>query len=329
MTAKTSHTRLGVFVVAAIVLLAALAISLGGGNTFRKKVIVETYFDESVQGLDIGSKVRYRGVVIGAVSGINFTYTRYEQEKPAAERKQYVLVEMAVYPDLLGMKGAGVGAGGDFVDKLVADGLRIRMAPIGITGIAYMELDFNPRAPVLPIAWTPDNLYIPSARSTVLNFVDAAERILARLATLDIESMLKHLDTLLVTVSKKVDTVDAERLQKDLTLALGDFRRTLAGVDRLTGSDEIKGLPAELSATVKRLREIAESPELRRTLAALDRSSQRVDKALDGREQDIADLIGNLRATSANLKALSDDLKRDPAGTLLAAPPKPTDAYDR
>ena len=323
MTAKTSHTRLGVFVVLAILLLSALAISLGGGNTFRKKVIVETYFDESVQGLDIGSKVRYRGVVIGAVSSINFTYTRYEQDKPPAERKQYVLVEMAVYPDLLGTSSGGR----DFVDKLVADGLRIRMAPIGITGIAYMELDFIRKAPLLPIGWEPDNLYIPSARSTVLGFVDAAEGLVSRLANLDIEGIIKNLDRLLVTINGKAEGINTEKLSKDMSGALGDLRRTLANVDRLTGSEDLKGVPADLAATIRRLREIAESPELKRTLAALDRSTQRVDKALDGREQDVSELIVNLRTTSANLKTLSDNLKRDPAGMLLAAPPKPTDAY--
>lgn len=324
MTAKVSHTRLGVFVVLAILLLAALAISLGGGNTFRKKVTVETYFNESVQGLDIGSKVRYRGVTIGAVSGINFTYTRYEQEKSPAERKQYVLVEMAVYPDLL---GTAAGAGREFVDKLVADGLRFRMAPVGITGIAYMELDFNPHAPVLPIEWEPVNLYIPSTRSTVLNFMDSAERILGRLATLDLDSVVRNIDRLAVTLNRKVDAVDTEKLSKDATAVLADLRRTLAGIDRVTGSADMKGVPADLAAAVRKLRELVESPELKRTLVALDRSSQRVDKALDGREQDIADLIANLRATSANLRVLTENLRRDPAGTLLAAPPKPTDAY--
>lgn len=324
MTAKVSHTRLGVFVVLAILLLAALAISLGGGNTFRKKVTVETYFNESVQGLDIGSKVRYRGVIIGAVSSINFTYTRYEQEKSPAERKQYVLVEMAVYPDLL---GTAAGAGREFVDKLVADGLRFRMAPVGITGIAYMELDFNPLAPVLPIEWEPVNLYIPSTRSTVLNFMDSAERILGRLATLDLDSVVRNIDRLAVTLNRKADAVDTEKLSKDATAVLADLRRTLAGIDRVAGSEDMKGVPADLAAGVRKLRELVESPELKRTLVALDRSSQRVDKALDGREQDIADLIANLRATSANLRALTENLRRDPAGTLLAAPPKPTDAY--
>ena len=35
---------------------------LGGGALFRRTVIFETYLQESVQGLDIGSPVRYRGV---------------------------------------------------------------------------------------------------------------------------------------------------------------------------------------------------------------------------------------------------------------------------
>lgn len=323
MTAKKNHARLGVFVLLAILLLAGLAISLGGGNTFRKKVTMETYFNESVQGLDIGSKVRYRGVVIGVVSSINFTYTRYELDVPPAERKQYVMVEMAVYPDLLGTSTASR----EFVNKLVADGLRIRMAPIGITGIAYMELDFSRNAPVLPITWEPDNLYIPSARSTVLSLFDTAESIMGRLATLDVAGIIQHLDELAVTLNRKVESVDTGKLAKDLEAVMKDLRKTLAGIDRITGSEELKPLPADLAATVHRLREIVDSPELKRTLASLDRSTQRVDRALDGHEQDIADTLANLRATTANLKALTENLRRDPAGTLLAAPPKPTDAY--
>ena len=76
------------------------------------------------------------------------------------------------------------------------------MAPIGITGIAYMGSISAHGRRSCPSPGRRTIFTSLPARSTVLNFVDAAERILARLATLDIESMLKHLDTLLVTVSK-------------------------------------------------------------------------------------------------------------------------------
>ena len=41
---------------------------IGTGRFFERKVIIETYFKESVQGLDIGSKLKYRGVTIGEVT---------------------------------------------------------------------------------------------------------------------------------------------------------------------------------------------------------------------------------------------------------------------
>ncbi|MBS1188638.1 MAG: hypothetical protein H6R10_430 [Rhodocyclaceae bacterium] len=324
MSGKISPFRLGIFVVVAAIILLALVVSVGGGNVLRPKVTVETYFDESVQGLDIGSKVRYRGVEIGAVSRISFTYTRYEQSKPPADRRQYVLVEMAVYPDLLGK----VGADRQFVEQLVGEGLRIRMAPIGITGIVYLELDFVRNGNVLPINWTPENLYIPSTRSRVLNFVEAVEGFMDKLAPLDIDALVGKLDRLLTTLDRKAEGLNTEKLTKDVAAALRELQHAAGEVSRLAGRKEWQSVPADLSASARRLREIAEGPELQRTLEALERTSQGLDRALDGHDQDIAELIVNLRAASANLKALSESLKRDPAGTLLAKPPRPTDAYD-
>lgn len=322
---KISNFRLGLFVVVAVAILVGLVVAIGGGDVFRRQVTMETYFDESVQGLDIGSKVRYRGVVIGAVRQIGFTYSRYEQGKPPAERRQYVLVEMAVYPDQLG----DVGGGLEFVDKLVADGLRIRMVPIGITGIVYLELDFDRSSPLLPISWVPENLYIPSRRSTVVNFVESVERILTKLEPLDLDATAHKLDRLLTTLNHKVEALDTERLSKEVTTTLAELRATLHHIEQFTAGTEWKTLPGDLAATVHSLRNLVDSPELKRTLAALDRSALRVDRALDGREDDIAELITNLRAASTNLKTLSENLRNSPAGALLAQPPKPTDAYSK
>lgn len=325
MNVKISNFRLGVFVIVAVVLLIGLIVAVSGGNLLRSKVKIETYFDESVQGLDIGSKVRYRGVAIGSVTRIGFTYSKYEQDKPAAERKQYVLVEMAVYTDQLG----DVGGSGAFVNQLVRDGLRIRMAPIGITGIVYLELDFNRSNELLPISWVPQNIYIPSVHSTVQNFVEAAERLIARIEPLDLEGSARNLDHLLDTLNRKAEALDTAKLSKDLSASLTELQRTLHGIDRIAANEDWKRLPTDVDAMVRRLRDIADSPELKRTLAALDRSTQRVDRALEGREEDISELISNLRAASANLKTLSENLRHSPASALLAQPPKPTDAYSR
>ena len=51
----------------------------------------------------------------------------------------------------------------------IEKGLRIRIAPQGITGTNYLEIDYvDPKAnPELPISWEPDHVYIPSAQFDV------------------------------------------------------------------------------------------------------------------------------------------------------------------
>lgn len=52
-------------------------IILGAGN-LSKNLILETYFDESIQGLDVGSIVKFRGVKIGTVKEITFVQDKYK-----------------------------------------------------------------------------------------------------------------------------------------------------------------------------------------------------------------------------------------------------------
>ncbi|MEO5701316.1 MAG: MlaD family protein, partial [Casimicrobiaceae bacterium] len=76
MSANANYFKLGLFVIAGVGAAIALLLIIGSGRYFQPRVVIETYFNESVQGLDIGSKVKYRGVVIGDVTAISFTYVR-------------------------------------------------------------------------------------------------------------------------------------------------------------------------------------------------------------------------------------------------------------
>ena len=76
MSQRANYFKLGLFVIGAIAAGILVLVIIGSGRWFERKVIIETYFKESVQGLDIGSKLKYRGVTIGEVTRITFTYTR-------------------------------------------------------------------------------------------------------------------------------------------------------------------------------------------------------------------------------------------------------------
>src|SRR6202049_3662126 len=92
MSAQANFFKLGLFVIGATVVLILLLLILGSGRWFQSKVAIETYLNESAQGLEVGSKVKYRGVVVGEVTKIGFTYTKYQLAHPLAERLRYVSV---------------------------------------------------------------------------------------------------------------------------------------------------------------------------------------------------------------------------------------------
>src|SRR2546425_5434596 len=206
MSAQANNFKLGLFVIGATVALVLLLLIVGSGRWFQSKTVIETYFNESVQGLDIGSKVKYRGVSVGEVTRIGFTYNKYELDKTMSERKRYVLVEATILGRLIGSRAGGDITRPEQVRMEIEKGLRIRLAPQGITGTNYLEIDYvDPKTnPELPISWQPDNLYIPSAPSTVTQFVASASDIMERLHRLDIEGVVANLNKLLVTTNSRI-----------------------------------------------------------------------------------------------------------------------------
>jgi len=70
MAGRTSKFLIGIFVITGTVLAAVIIIWVGAADFFRKGSIYVTYFDESVQGLQADSTVKYRGVAVGKVKSI-------------------------------------------------------------------------------------------------------------------------------------------------------------------------------------------------------------------------------------------------------------------
>ena len=343
MSQQANYFRLGLFILLAIVVFVAIVLALSAGQLFSRTVVLETYFDESVQGLDIGSLVKYRGVQLGRVTKVGFTYERYEQDRPRAQRKQYVLVESEVNPALITV---AADLDPERMRQTIEQGLRVRIAPVGITGTAYLEIDFlDPsRYPVLPVDWTPEHLYIPSAPSTYNQIVSGAQNLVVKLDKLDIESVLADMQRLLLTANSKLEQAPVDKIARDLDATLKEVRTLAAQVNKVVGSPDtaqavkdiaataararelmanpkLDRVPEDAAAAVARLRELVEGPELRQSLASADRLLRRLDELTAGSDADIAGALANLRRLSENLRDLSDTVRRYP-GVFLNDPPK-------
>jgi len=348
MSLKANYFKLGLFVIGAVIAGVLLLVVVGSGRWFQPKLTIETYFNESVQGLDVGSKLKYRGVVIGDVTKIGFTYNKYQQDRPMSQRARFILVEAQIEPRLLG----GRVATGDLTDENTAKmevekGLRMRLAPQGITGTNFLEIDYvDPPPPLLEIDWKPDNVYIPSAPSTVLTFVNAASEIIDRLHKLDVEGTLANLNKLMVTTNSRIDAIDtkglsergvraldkfestldsiaAKKLSDESVALLGEMRATNLELKKLLANPALQKLPDDTAAAMARVKELVSDPKLARTLTNMERSMARVDRLLGGGEADLATSLENLRQITDNLRDLTEDAKRYPSNLLFGAPPRP------
>jgi MlaD protein len=348
MSAQVNAFKLGLFVLGAIVALLLLLLVVGSGRWLQSKTVIETYFNESVQGLDIGSKVKYRGVTVGEVTNIGFSYNKYQQDKPPEQRLRYVLVEATLLGRLIGSKAGAEITRPETVRMEIERGLRIRLAPQGITGTNYLEIDYvDPKQnPELQISWEPDHLYIPSTHSTFTQFFTAAGEVVEKLQHLDLDGVVTRFKTLLDTtnqrvaavdtgtisdstkrvlskVDRKLDQLDVDQISKEGTALLAELRQTNRKIGAIVDDPAWKKMPGDAGAAIAQARKLVEDPDLAKALAHLESILARLDRVLGGGEPDLRKTLDNVRQITDNLRDLTEDAKRNPSQLIRGAPPAP------
>ena len=174
---KSSYAKIGAFVCAAIVLAVAAAVFMGAGSMRKRELVLETYVEETVQGVSEGSAVKYRGIPFGSVKSVSFAMAAYtpDPQSPDAERaRRYARVVFAIDAT----KISDLDAFTALVKKQIEGGLRAHMKSQGVTGLVYVDLDFeDPSKPTLPVPWEPEYLYIPTAPSFVKTLTDVVQNV--------------------------------------------------------------------------------------------------------------------------------------------------------
>ncbi|MET0501759.1 MAG: MlaD family protein [Candidatus Binatia bacterium] len=342
---KLSYFKIGLFAISAIVLAVIGIIVLGVGSVFQRSALVETYIEESVQGLDIGSPMKFRGVLVGKVEEITLTSAVYDT------RRRYVLVRVGITSNLFQFPLADPN---DPVFRAELErGFRVRLASQGLTGVAYLEADFlDPeRNPPLEIDWQPQYPYIPSARSRIVQLSDSVESILRNFEQLDIPRLTTSLDRSLAAMTKLAEGANVDKIGAQANAFLTEVRDTNRQLKDLVASPELKATLVDVAAAAGGARQIIERAEkpLNQVLADLPRVSEsleRLAKRLDSISEDLPDTsaqlrqsvqglnrlissqrrdiettVDNLRAMSENLKEITEDSKKYPAQLLFGAPP--------
>ena len=180
---EASFAKIGAFILLGVVLIAGVLVYLGGVGGKKREFLLETYFNNDVSGLDVGSAVNFRGVRIGAVKEISFIGIKYGKMPPNLARNIYVLMALDTKifqgPEFTGNMEISM-------KRLVSHGLHATVTASGITGLSRIELNF-PKTEIVDekIPWEPNHLFVPPAPSILESAADSATKILNQLNKMD------------------------------------------------------------------------------------------------------------------------------------------------
>lgn len=342
MTQQANFFKLGLFVIIAFSLGAAFLIAFGAGEFFKTETLGETCFDESVQGLDIGSEVKYKGVKIGTVKAITTPTKLYNIQS------NYVLVTFSLSDDCY------VGQTGETstlrIKKAIAEGLSIHLSFKGLTGAAYLETDYSGKREIpLDINWHPTNIYVPSSKSNIKRMGDALNEILDNLSVVKLSDITAELKSLLQTLNQKANalsmaqiSIQTENLLKEIrqtnqilatTLTSERFTRLIADAQgSFTGLKAIvNNAKQPIDNTLKDFEKTAGSTKSMATdleanigtmLDSLNKTSKMMEHMIWLNSDAVQRAVENFEDTSENLKQLSIELKQYPGRLLFESPPE-------
>jgi len=311
MSEKASPLRIGIFVTIGVAIVLAALFLFGIRSAFQPTHEFETYTTGDVEGLSVGSVVTLRGVEVGKVVEVGFSWNLYEAKPPAC-----VVVRCAVKQDITPRQwGADWKAD---VRKVVDQGLRAVVQTNGITGSSIIALQtLDPKLyPPLTVPWTPKYLYVPSAPSQLGRLLASVDRTLANLEKLDVGGISRSLTRLLDTADVTLKGLDRMNLGGLSQSANGTLKDASAAIL------EIQGLAQDARRDLKAMKLESVGGEANQLLDNLDRKlSVLLDKLSGVDVRALNETLAGTRDAARSLNQALDELKRYPSGFLFGGAP--------
>ncbi|MBO4646603.1 MAG: MCE family protein [Lentisphaeria bacterium] len=317
---ETNKFKLGLFVIAAIVVLILSVFSMGMFDRFKPKVHMVTYVEESVQGLTTGSAVKYKGVPIGNVSGITIVVDTNEIRIDI--EIDLTKIQKRTQNSLTGTKELKQEQFYEYLFKDTERGLACRIEPDGITGSKYVEINFftDEKAPKKSRKAVLKNgiIYMPSTPSMMANLRTNIFEILTSVAAIDFKGISKQTNELLQRANQTLDRAQLDQLtvnanevikklevtvdninhaidQKQMRKAIGDIETTLGSIRKLADQIAKTVDQANLGGTTTDIRQLAES--LKNSSESLQISLKKANETMDS----MTDLVNYLNENPSSL----------------------------
>ena len=314
---SVSSFKLGLFVMVGMVLGLAAMIWLGATQYFEDGRYFVSFFAESVQGLQMESVVKYKGVDVGRVKAIRVA-------------PDYRLIEVVME----------INFSGDLSRDMVA-----QLRSVGITGIAFIELDRQKPGDLdssPEVTFAAEHPIIPSKPSEISQILSVVEKLARQASQIDleriagrVESILARLDSLAKDprVERSLTRLDqtmegAAASSKNLAQLSARADQALARMQELLEEIQAPRLAQDARQVLARAQSLLE--EMKTALAGMNlprlggKAQQMLEGASVAGQDTLAEIertVESLSRASMSLQRLLERLERNPSDVIFSQPP--------
>jgi len=322
-----SKFKLGLFIIIAVTVFFVGLVILGSLDQFKEKAYLSTLVSESVQGLSVGSSVKYQGVPIGNV-----------REIMIYPHNNMIRIDMEINISKFKMREPGHNAPitasvEEFtagIKKAVGKGLRCRLELEGITGGKYVEFQFDKGAtePEIDVAeYALEYTYVPSLPSLISDLRGSVTSILAKLESIDYKGLSDRANATLDALNERIQSPKLDETLDNVNAMVSSARKSIDNLERLTDSgvrerietltdnariaaESVEALVKTIEAEIKAIEFEQISENLRSFLTNATRTSKTLDEAIFNVNNGVDALIELIQFLDSDPSALIQGKKK-------------------
>ncbi len=333
MSKKANPAFIGIFVIGAIVLGVVAIMIFGSGQLFRKTESFILYFEDSINGLEVGAPVKFKGVRIGQVTKISI---RFNQDDTSPHVPVVIEIDVDRLQNSLGVKDVDLSDPEIFRTQVELLGLRAQLQQASfVTGMLFVELDYYPDATSVYYVQQPDPetgqkeyLEIPTVATGFTEVIKKVSRMVDQISKIDFAAIGRKVNDILTKLDKGLGDIQFKKINDKAV-------STLEELDALLADPQMKALAGNVNLTLEDARKLLDSVDgeikplveqvnltaakARETLAEFEALATTANTMLEPDSTlrfELENALSEFASASRSIRILADYLERNPSALL-------------
>jgi paraquat-inducible protein B len=312
---RANPALIGGFILGAVVLIVAGLLIFGSGKFFQDTIRSVAYFEGSLQGLQVGAPVNFRGVKVGTVADIRAGF-----DKQALAIRLPVFLEFPKqHKSRIAIPGQAPTTSEADLVALIQHGLRAQLQTESlVTGLLFVQLDLYPDASpgqavtdpkISPWQQFVDPLTglieIPTVPTTLQEVSHAVRQALTKLAALPLDQIVTDLAGALQSIQQLVGAPELKDTIKSLHVTMQDTQQLVQNLDK-----QVERIASSTTTTLGNIGKLAtDAQQLVRNL------EKQVERVASGATTTLGNFNKLAQHTDSQLPALLASLKETSTAT--------------